>query len=109
MQWLKKQQGRWGLIFVDPPTFSNARHRKQTFSIQDDHERLLRLAMARLSRNGLLIFSTNFKKFRLAKELEQDFEVREITDQTLPEDFKRSRIHRCFELRHRDRDKDSDE
>lgn len=102
MEWLKKGHSRYGLIFVDPPTFSNARHRDRTFSIQDDHEELLRLAMQRLSHNGLLIFSTNFRKFVLSDHLIQDFEVVEITDQTLPRDFKqKGHVHRSFEFRHR--------
>jgi len=97
----QKQRSRYGLIFVDPPTFSNARHRDQTFSIQDDHEELLRLAMQRLSHNGLLIFSTNFRKFVLADSLFQDFDIREITDQTLPKDFKqKGYVHRTFEFRY---------
>lgn len=102
MEWLKKERQRYGLIFVDPPTFSNARHRKQTFSVQDDHEELLRLAMDRLSQSGILLFSTNFRKFSLSDHLYRDFEVVEITDQTLPRDFsQKGRIHRAFEFRHR--------
>ena len=93
MEWLKKERSRYGLIFVDPPTFSNARHREQTFSIQNDHEALLRLAMQRLSHNGLLIFSTNFRKFVLSDHLVQDFNVIEITDQTLPKDFRQKKPH----------------
>ncbi len=102
LQWLKKERQRYGLIFVDPPTFSNARHREQTFSVQDDHEELLQLAMQRLSQNGLLIFSTNFRKFSLSEELSQEFDVLEITEQTIPRDFKqKGHIHRSFEFRHR--------
>lgn len=102
MEWLKKERQRYGLIFVDPPTFSNARHKERIFSIQDDHEELLRLAMARLSQNGLLLFSTNYRKFSLSDHLYQDFEILEITDQTLPRDFKqKGRIHCTFEFRHR--------
>ncbi len=102
MQWLKGERRRYGLIFVDPPTFSNNRHRGQSFSIQDKHEELLRLAMKHLSRKGILLFSTNFKKFSLAPELARDFAVTEITDQTLPRDFRhKGSAHRCFEFRHR--------
>ena len=101
MRWLKESRERFGVIFVDPPTFSNDRHRKNVFSVQDDHETLLRLAMKRLTRDGLLVFSTNFRKFKLAESLQQDFGVREITEQTIPEDFRRKPpAHRCWELRH---------
>lgn len=102
LQWLKGERRRYGLIFVDPPTFSNNRHRQQTFSVQNDHEELLHLAMGRLSREGILLFSTNFKKFTPAPTLFTDYEVKEITAQTLPRDFKqKGSVHRCFEFRHR--------
>ncbi len=101
LKWLQESRERYGLIFVDPPTFSNSRHEKTSFKIQDDHEELLRLAMQRLSRNGLLIFSTNFRKFQLADSLTSEFEVHEITDKTIPNDFRnKPPIHRCWEFRH---------
>ncbi len=107
MEWLRTNRERFGLIFVDPPTFSNARHRRQTFSVQADHPELLRLAMARLSRQGSLLFSTNFRKFAMAPEIEQRYEVTEITQQTLPRDFQqKGRIHRSFALRHRENEND---
>lgn len=102
IKWLSNSGDRFGLIFIDPPTFSNDRHQKITFSVQNDHEQLLRLGMKRLARDGLLIFSTNFRKFALADALERDFAVQEITATTIPEDFKRKTpIHRCWEFRHR--------
>ena len=100
MEWLRHHRERYGLIFVDPPTFSNARHRKQTFDIQNDHLSLLRQAMEHLAKGGLLIFSTNFRKFKLAESLLQEFRVEEISEETLPRDFQRNRIHRCWEFRH---------
>jgi 23S rRNA (guanine2445-N2)-methyltransferase / 23S rRNA (guanine2069-N7)-methyltransferase len=101
MEWLRYNHERYGLIFVDPPTFSNARHRKQTFDIQNDHLALLRLAMQHLARGGVLIFSTNFRKFKLEESLFQEFAVQEISEETIPRDFQRnSRIHRCWEFQH---------
>ncbi len=105
LQYLRETRERFGLIFVDPPTFSNSRHRKETFDVQRDHEQLLRLAMHRLSKNGLLIFSTNFRKFRFSRALEKEFLTEEITGDTIPRDFQRHKngfIHRCWKLRHRD-------
>lgn len=100
IEWLKLNRERYGVIFLDPPTFSNARHRKQTFDIQNDHASLLRLAMQHLSMNGTLIFSTNFRKFKLNDALLDEYDVVEISDLTLPKDFQRNhRIHRCWEFR----------
>ncbi len=103
LEWLKHNRERYGVIFLDPPTFANARHRKQTFSVQNDHRTLLHLAMQHLSQNGVLIFSTNFRHFKLNENLLDHYEVVEISDQTLPHDFQRNRrIHRCWEIRHRE-------
>lgn len=101
LEWLRRNQERFGVIFVDPPTFSNARHRKQTFDIQKDHPTLLHLAMQHLSRGGVLIFSTNFRKFKLDQSLQTAYQIREISEETIPFDFQRNnRIHRCWEFRH---------
>ncbi len=103
MEWLRSNHERYGLIFVDPPTFSNARHRKMTFDIQTDHPVLLRLAMQHLAKEGLLVFSTNFSKFKLDEALLHEYAIHEISDETIPRDFKRnSRIHRCWEFRHQE-------
>ncbi|MGE4401903.1 MAG: bifunctional 23S rRNA (guanine(2069)-N(7))-methyltransferase RlmK/23S rRNA (guanine(2445)-N(2))-methyltransferase RlmL [Desulfobulbus sp.] len=101
LDWLKKSNDRFGVIFLDPPTFSNSRHRKQTFDIQQDHPALISLAMQHLAKAGVLVFSTNFRKFKLDDTLEQQFDIREISEETVPFDFKRNqRIHRCWEFRH---------
>jgi 23S rRNA (guanine2445-N2)-methyltransferase / 23S rRNA (guanine2069-N7)-methyltransferase len=58
--------------------------------------------MARLSSDGLLIFSTNFRRFKLDETLESEFEVAEVTRDTLDKDFQRNaRIHRCWHIRHK--------
>lgn len=101
LDWLGKNQDRFGLILVDPPTFSNSKDRRESFDIQRDHERLLRLAMQRLGRGGLLLFSTNSRRFSLAEGLGTDFAVEEISQDTIDPDFRRKpRIHRCWQLRH---------
>jgi 23S rRNA (guanine2445-N2)-methyltransferase / 23S rRNA (guanine2069-N7)-methyltransferase len=102
MRWLEGSRDRFDLIFCDPPTFSNSK-RAGDFDVQRDHVRLLALAMARLAPQGLLIFSNNFRRFRLDDQQLGGFaEVREITADTLDPDFARNpRIHRCWEMRHR--------
>lgn len=101
LEWLRQSRDRFGLIFVDPPTFSNSRHRQQTFDIQRDHPLLLKLAMQRLAQGGVLIFSTNFRRFTLDESLQADYRIQEISEETIPFDFQRDRrIHRCWEFRH---------
>ena len=102
MAWLQDEQDDYDLIFVDPPTFSNSKRMDDVFDVQRDHVRLLRLAMARLTPDGTLYFSNNFRKFQLDEVLAAEFEVEEISEQTIGFDFARNaKIHRCWRLRHR--------
>ena len=100
LSWLAHDRGEYDLIFVDPPTFSNSK-RTDDFDVQRDHVRLLELCVARLARDGLVLFSTNARRFRLERDALGDASVRDITPSTIPFDFARNpRIHACFELVH---------
>ncbi|MBN7769321.1 bifunctional 23S rRNA (guanine(2069)-N(7))-methyltransferase RlmK/23S rRNA (guanine(2445)-N(2))-methyltransferase RlmL [Marinobacter daepoensis] len=104
LAWLadrKTVDQRFDLIFMDPPTFSNSARMSGVLDIQRDHGALIRQCMARLSSEGLLIFSNNFRKFRLDESLESEFEVQEVSGSTLDKDFQRNpKIHRCWHIRH---------
>ena len=94
-------QQDYDLIFFDPPSFSNSSKMQQTLDIQRDHEKLISLAMKLLARDGLLLFSTNRRGFKLADTIQQTCNVVDITRSTIAEDFKRNpKIHRCWEIRH---------
>ncbi len=96
---LKEETERYDLIICDPPTFSNSKKMEQTFSINHDYVELLHDCLDRLNPNGTILFSTNSRTFKLdAAVFPTDVQVKEITTQTVPEDFKGTRIHRCFRL-----------
>ena len=99
MAWLEADQAEYDLIFCDPPTFSNSK-RADDFDIQASHVRLLRAAVERLARDGVLYFSNNFRRFRMDEAAVAEFaSCEEISAQTIPPDFARhSRIHRCWRL-----------
>ena len=100
IKWLKSDQSLWDLIYLDPPTFSNSKDRNEIFDLQKDHEELIRLAVSRLTEDGLLIFCNNFKKFRMAETLKNDFSIIEISESTIDPDFERRKtIHRCWEIK----------
>ncbi|MFH2005951.1 MAG: bifunctional 23S rRNA (guanine(2069)-N(7))-methyltransferase RlmK/23S rRNA (guanine(2445)-N(2))-methyltransferase RlmL [bacterium] len=100
LAWLAEQRDRWDLIFLDPPTFSNSKSLDRSFDVQQDHAELIQSAMARLAPDGLLIFSNNYKKFKLDQSLLSGLQIEDYTRQTIPEDFSRSRrIHHCFLIR----------
>jgi 23S rRNA (guanine2445-N2)-methyltransferase / 23S rRNA (guanine2069-N7)-methyltransferase len=100
MSWLAADRGQYDLIFCDPPTFSNSA-RAQDFDTQADHVRLLRACCSRLSADGLLLFSNNFRRFKLDEAAVAEFATcTEISPRTIDPDFERNpRIHRCWELR----------
>ncbi|HEV8693928.1 MAG TPA: bifunctional 23S rRNA (guanine(2069)-N(7))-methyltransferase RlmK/23S rRNA (guanine(2445)-N(2))-methyltransferase RlmL [Lysobacter sp.] len=100
IEWLEHDEGEYDLIFCDPPTFSNSK-RADDFDVQAAHVNLLRAAVARLSREGVLYFSNNYRRFRLDEAAIAQFaRCVEITRETIPPDFERdARIHRCWQLR----------
>jgi len=101
LQWLKDNRARYGLIFLDPPTFSRSKRMEETLDVQRDQEELIRDTAALLEPDGTLIFSTNNRRFKLAREGLTGLEIEDITRRTLPKDFARNpRIHQCFRIGH---------
>jgi len=100
MKWLKAQDSRsktYDLIFLDPPTFSNSKSMESVFDVQKDHVYLIKQCMKLLNLGGVLVFSNNFRKFKLDTKALEDYDIEDITKATLPEDFKRNpKIHHCW-------------
>jgi 23S rRNA (guanine2445-N2)-methyltransferase / 23S rRNA (guanine2069-N7)-methyltransferase len=99
-EWLRQApEQAYELIFLDPPTFSNSKRMQGVLDIQRDHLELITQCMQRLTPGGLLIFSCNAQRFRLDEQVGRQWQVRDISAQTLPFDFARNpRVHRCFEI-----------
>ena len=89
-----------GLIFLDPPTFSNSKRMTDTLDIQRDHRFLVEQCVRRLRPGGLLVFSTNLRRFKPDFADLPGVTVEDWSARTLPPDFARNpRIHQCFGLR----------
>jgi len=103
LEFLRRDHGHYGLIFVDPPTFSNSK-RAGDFSVQRDHAELLLACAERLDDGGVVVFSNNFRRFKFDREaLESCFNIEDWTAPSIPADFaRRAAIHRCWLLRKRD-------
>ena len=100
VEWLERCQAQYDLIFLDPPTFSNSKRMLDVFDVQRDHVGLIRDAMRCLNKDGTLMFSNNFRKFKLDAGIEADFAVQDYRMQSLPEDFQRDpKIHGCWLIR----------
>ena len=87
-------------MFLDPPTFSNSKRMQGVLDINRDHSELIELCTQLLSRDGLLVFSTNAQRFKLDEAIGERHLVTDISRATIALDFERNpRIHRCFEIR----------
>jgi 23S rRNA (guanine2445-N2)-methyltransferase / 23S rRNA (guanine2069-N7)-methyltransferase len=91
-----KQGRRYQLIFLDPPTFSNSKRMDHTLDIRRDHVDLITQAMALLENDGILIFSSNARGFKLDEKSLGEYSMRDITRMTTPEDFRRKPVHVCW-------------
>ncbi|MDH3451873.1 MAG: bifunctional 23S rRNA (guanine(2069)-N(7))-methyltransferase RlmK/23S rRNA (guanine(2445)-N(2))-methyltransferase RlmL [Gammaproteobacteria bacterium] len=90
---------RWDYIFLDPPSFSNSKSMQTTLDIQRDHVALLHAVGKLLAPQGVLLFATNKRRFKLDATLAARFVIRDITAPTTPPDFARRPAHQCWELR----------
>lgn len=98
-QWLIWARDCYDLIFLDPPTFSNSKRREGTFDVQRDHVDLIRSALRLLAPDGVLLFSTNARQFRLDAAALADLRIEDWSRRTLPPDFARNpKIHQCWRL-----------
>jgi len=92
---------QYDMIFLDPPTFSNSKRMDDVFDIQNDHVRLITSAMRLLAADGVLYFSTNFRRFKLDIEALSPLHIDDITAASIPEDFARNpKIHYCWRIKH---------
>jgi 23S rRNA (guanine2445-N2)-methyltransferase / 23S rRNA (guanine2069-N7)-methyltransferase len=92
-------EGKFDLVVVDPPTFSNSKSTETVFDVQRNQRELLGLTLRWLRPGGICLFSNNRRKFKFESEdLPLVAEAREITNQTLPDDFKQQGAHRCWRI-----------
>lgn len=102
MRWLEGERSEYDLIICDPPTFSNSA-RAEDFDLQREHVKLLTLCIQRLSRDGVLYFSNNFRRFKLDAEALADIAmIEDISASSIDQDFSRNpKIHRAWKLTRR--------
>lgn len=87
-------------IVLDPPTFSNSKRMEaESFAVDRDWPQLVQMAGRWLADDGWLYFSSNSRQLRFdAALLPPGWEAREISERTVPDDFRNRRIHRCWAI-----------
>ena len=100
LDWIGADRERYDLILLDPPTFSNSKRMKNvTFEVQRDHADLIRMVARRLHHGGVLLFATNYRRFKLEFDALRAFAIDDLSKATLPPDCARSaRMHHVFKM-----------
>ena len=89
---------QFDLIVMDPPTFSNSAKMQGVLDVQRDHVWLIDQCLSLLSPRGVLYFSNNLRSFVFDERLPERCQVSEISNRTVPEDFRNKKIHRCWKI-----------
>ncbi|MCX7025399.1 MAG: class I SAM-dependent methyltransferase [Spirochaetes bacterium] len=88
---------KYGIIVLDPPTFSNSKRMREDFDLNRDWAELIALALEMLDDDGSLFFSTNARRFKLDAGLVENAKIEDLTDATTPPDY-RGHPHRCWRI-----------
>lgn len=89
---------KYDIIVIDPPTISRSKKMDQLFDIQVDYISLISKALKLLSKEGVIFFSTNSRKFVFDITCFPSSFIEEISKKTLPIDFHDVKIHRCWKI-----------
>jgi 23S rRNA (guanine2445-N2)-methyltransferase / 23S rRNA (guanine2069-N7)-methyltransferase len=100
LAYLEEARERFGVIFLNPPSYSRSHRMQSDFVIQRDHAPLIRRAALRLEPDGVLFFSTHAQRFALEPALSEELAVQDIAAKTVPKDFERS-PHAAFRIQRR--------
>lgn len=88
----------YDLVVCDPPTFSNSKRTDQDWNVQTDAVPLLNNVLKLVRPGGVIYFSTNFRRFKFDSEALTASTVHEISKQTVPDEYRNRRIHRCWKI-----------
>jgi len=94
----RPQHEGYELVVVDPPTISRSKAMSGKFDIQRDHPFILKRVLDLCCKGGIIYFSTNFRKFKPRWDEIGCSSTEDISESTLPRDFRDKKIHRCYRM-----------
>lgn len=89
---------RYDLVVFDPPTYSRSKKTEQDWNVQTDAIPLLKDLLPLVRKGGVIFFSTNFRRFKFDPDELDVSQCYEISNRSVPEDFRNRRIHRCWQI-----------
>lgn len=98
MKFLEEETETFDVIVIDPPTISRSKKMEGMFDVQKDYIKLISSALNLLNENGVIYFSTNSRRFTFDTDYFVDCKTQEISHLTVPEDFNKKNIHRCWKI-----------
>lgn len=101
LEYLEKASQRFDIIVLDPPTFSNSKGMEEDFEVEKDQLFLVKHCLRLLDPAGVLYFSNNKRKFKISQEVLELANVQDVTNRTIPEDYKDTKVHMCFKITHK--------
>ena len=93
-----KRQPSYEIAIVDPPTFSNSKRTETLWDVQRDSVPLLEQLQLLMSPGGVIYYSNNFRGFKLEAASLAVSNIHEISNQTVPPNYRNRRIHRCWRI-----------
>ncbi len=96
---IKQKNWKFDFIVIDPPTMSRSKKMLNKFDIQRDYSYLINTTSEFLSPGGMILFSTNYRKFKFEADLIVLKNIRDISGDTIPLDFKDPLIHKVYLLK----------
>lgn len=88
---------RWDVVVLDPPSFSSVGG-SRGIDVQRDHKKLALASLALLKPGGVLWLSVNHQRFTPDVADLPAREIVEMTDRTIPPDFRNKLVHRCWRI-----------
>ncbi len=101
LQWLQQTSEKFDVIIADVPTVSRSKRMQNFWDVAADHPDFIDRCMTHLNPDGILLFSCNYRRFRLSEAIKNFYQIEDWTQATLPQDFQQSAaaIRQVFVLR----------